>query len=76
MSHHRNNTVLGHLTCAVGTETSQQLEADVSLHAHGAGMDLEDVSTTLKQHLILYHTARPLYIHIFTIHPVGIIVGS
>lgn len=56
MLHHRNNMVSGHLTCAVGTETSQQLEANVSLHAHGPGMDLEDVSTTLKQD-ILYHTA-------------------
>lgn len=56
MLHHRNNMVSGPLTCAVGTETSQQLEANVSLHAHGAGMDLEDVSTTLKQD-ILYHTA-------------------
>lgn len=56
MLHHRNNMVSGPLTCAVGTETSQQLEANVSLHAHGPGMDLEDVSTTLKQD-ILYHTA-------------------
>lgn len=37
------------LTGAVGAEASQQLKADVSLHAHGAGVDLEDVRATLKQ---------------------------
>lgn len=36
------------LTCAVGAEASQQLKANVSLHTHRAGMDLEDVCATLK----------------------------
>lgn len=36
------------LTGAVGAETSKQLKANVSLHTHGAGMDLEDVRATLK----------------------------
>lgn len=35
------------LTGAVGAETSQQLKANVSLHTHGAGVDLEDVCATL-----------------------------
>lgn len=38
-----------HLTGAVGTEASQQLKANVSLHTHRAGMDLKDVCATLKQ---------------------------
>lgn len=37
------------LTSAVGAEASQQLKADVSLHAHGAGVDLKDVCATLRQ---------------------------
>lgn len=36
------------LTSAVGTEASQQLKANVSLHTHRAGMDLKDVCATLK----------------------------
>lgn len=36
------------LTSAVGTEASQQLKANVSLHTHRAGMYLEDVCATLK----------------------------
>lgn len=37
------------LTSAVGAEASQQLKADVSLHAHRACVDLKDVCATLKQ---------------------------
>lgn len=37
-----------HLTGAVGTEASQQLKANVSLHTHRAGMNLKDVRATLK----------------------------
>lgn len=36
------------LTGAVGTEASQQLKANVSLHTHRAGVDLEDVCATLR----------------------------
>lgn len=35
------------LTGAVGTQTSQQLEANIPLHTHRASMDLKDVCATL-----------------------------
>ena len=37
------------LTGAVGTEASQQLKANISLHTHRAGMDLKNVCATLKK---------------------------
>ena len=36
------------LTCAVGTETGQQLITDVLLHTHGACVDLENVCSALS----------------------------
>lgn len=35
------------LTGAIGTQTSQQLEANIPLHTHRASMDLKDVCATL-----------------------------
>lgn len=37
------------LTCAVRTQPSQQLKPDVPLHTHGTSVDLEDVSSPLKE---------------------------
>lgn len=37
------------LTCAVGTQPSQQLKSDVPLHTHGTSVDLEDVSAPLRE---------------------------
>lgn len=48
MTERRVNAAISGLTGAVGTEASQQLKANVSLHTHRAGVDLEDVSATLK----------------------------
>lgn len=36
------------LTGAIRTEASQELKANVSLHAHRAGVDLKYVGATLK----------------------------
>lgn len=49
------------LTGTVGTETSQQLKTNVSLHTHGAGVDLEDVCTALKRINKACEKRRPNY---------------
>ena len=45
-------------TCTVGTEASQKFKADVLLHAHLGSMDLENVTTTLREAPTYHHIRK------------------